>query len=130
MKNFNAIIILRMATAIILITHSIFGMFNGGIQQFGDLYLNQMGFDPIGVPLAWGIKLIHLIGALFLIINRHISIACILNIWILIMGVVLVHFKEGWFVVGGGRNGMEYSFLLICVLATILISDGKRKIIN
>jgi hypothetical protein len=30
-----------------------------------------------------------------------------------------VHFQEGWFVVGGGRNGMEYSVLLmLCFTAT------------
>ena len=32
------------------------------------------------------------------------------------MGIVLVHAPSGWFVVGGGRNGMEYSVLLIAVL--------------
>ena len=28
-------------------------------------------------------------------------------------GIVLVHAPDGWFVVGPGRNGMEYSVLLI-----------------
>jgi putative oxidoreductase len=35
----------------------------------------------------------------------------------------MVHFQEGWFVVGGGRNGMEFNFLLICVLLSIVYQD-------
>ncbi len=31
----------------------------------------------------------------------------------------IVHGREGWFVVGAGRNGMEYSVLLITVLAAV-----------
>ncbi len=37
----------------------------------------------------------------------------------LAMGIVLVHAREGWFVVGAGRNGMEYSVLLIVVLLAV-----------
>lgn len=37
---------------------------------------------------------------------------------ILLGGIVLVHGHEGWFVVGGGRNGVEYSvLLLVCLVA-------------
>ena len=33
--------------------------------------------------------------------------------------MILVHLPAGWFVVGGGRNGMEYSVLLIVALLGI-----------
>lgn len=132
MKNRSNTLILRIALAIIFITHSVFGMFNNGINDFGNLFLNQIGFAPMGVPIAWAVKLIHLLGAMALLLNKYIKPVCILNILILIMGIVLVHYQEGWFVVGGGRNGMEYNFLLICVLLSILISDlrkeGKTKV--
>jgi len=36
----------------------------------------------------------------------------------------MIHFSEGWFVVGGGRNGMEFNFLLIAALVTIMFPDG------
>ncbi len=35
------------------------------------------------------------------------------------MGIVLVHAPAGWFVVGHGRNGMEYSVLLIAALLCV-----------
>lgn len=37
-------------------------------------------------------------------------------------GILLVHAREGWFVVGGGRNGMEYSVLLISSLIALIVS--------
>jgi len=47
-------------------------------------------------------------------------LAGFVTIFVLVMGIILVHFKEGWFVVGGGQNGVEYNFLLICVLLAIM----------
>ena len=130
MKNLNSKLILRVAIAIIFTTHSIFGLFNNGINDFGNLFLNQIGFAPLGVPIAWTVKLIHLVGAIALVFNKFIKSICILNILILIMGIILVHFQEGWFVVGGGRNGMEYNFLLICVLLYFLCDNSQNETIK
>jgi len=123
----NGTLLLRIATAVILLTHSVFGMFNGGINDFGNLYLNQIGFAPFGVFLAWSIKLSHIIAAILLLINKYVKPAGFITIFILIMGIALVHFQEGWFVVGGGRNGVEYNFLLICVLLAIMYPNGFYK---
>lgn len=123
----NSTLILRVAVAIILLTHSVFGIFNNGINDFGNLFLNQIGFAPFGVFLAWSIKLSHIVAAILLLINKYINFAAIITIFVLIMGIVLVHFQEGWFVVGGGRNGMEYNFLLICVLLAIMFPKGFFK---
>ena len=112
--------ILRVSIAIILLSHSVFGMFDGGINDFGNFYLNKIGFAPYGVAIAWIIKLSHVVCAVILIINKYIRLACFATISVLIMGIIMVHFKEGWFVVGGGRNGMEYNFVLICVLTAIM----------
>ena len=123
----NNTLILRIAVSIILLSHSIPGMFNNGINDFGNLYLNQIGFAPFGLFIAWAIKLSHVICALLLFLNKFVKWACIVTILILIAGIILVHFKEGWFVVGGGRNGMEYNFLLICVLLTVMFPKGINK---
>ena len=123
----NANLLLRIAIAIILLTHSVFGMFNNGINDFGNLFLNQIGFAPYGVFLAWSIKLSHVVAAILLLANKYIKLAGFVTIFVLIMGIVLVHFQEGWFVVGGGRNGAEYNFLLIIVLLAIMYPDGIIK---
>jgi putative oxidoreductase len=123
----NGTLLLRIAIAIILLTHSVFGMFDNGINDFGNLYLNQIGFAPFGVFLAWSIKLSHVIAAILLLLNKYVKLAGFVTIFVLIMGIVLVHYQDGWFVVGGGRNGMEYNFLLIIVLLAIMFPDGFKK---
>lgn len=116
--------ILRFAVAVILLVHGLGGMFNGGVNDFGNLYLNTVGFAPIGLLLAWLIKISHVLAAILLLMNRYVKLASIATIFILIMGIIMVHFKEGWFVVGGGRNGIEFNFLLIFALVAIMFPDG------
>ena len=116
----NNSILLRIAIAIILLSHGIPGMFDNGINDFGNLYLNQVGFAPFGVAIAWSIKISHVACAILLLLNRYIVAAGAVTILILIAGIVMVHYPEGWYVVGGGRNGMEYNFLLIVVIASIM----------
>jgi putative oxidoreductase len=123
----NGTLLLRLTVALILLTHSVFGMFDNGVNDFGNLYLNQIGFAPFGVIIAWSIKLSHVVAAVLLILNKYIKLAGFVTIFVLIMGIILVHFKEGWFVVGGGRNGMEYNFLLIIVLLAIMYPDGFAR---
>jgi putative oxidoreductase len=126
MKLLNSTFLLRIAIAIILLAHSIPGMFNNGINDFGDLYLNQIGFEPLGIPIAWAIKLSHIIAALCLIFEKFVKWACIVTIFVLIAGIIIVHFKEGWYVVGGGRNGVEFNFILIIALLTIMFPEGLK----
>jgi putative oxidoreductase len=40
----------------------------------------------------------------------------------LLMGIYLIHGRVGWFVVGAGRNGMEFSVLLLLCLVVIALS--------
>jgi putative oxidoreductase len=128
MMNFtNSTFLLRAAVAIILLVHSLPGMFNNGVNNFGNLYLNQVGFAPFGLFLAWAIKLSHVATAVCLLFEKYVKPAAIVTISILLAGIVMIHFKEGWFVVGGGRNGYEYNFLLIFVLLTIMFPSGLSK---
>ena len=124
----NNTFILRLAVAIILLAHGLPGMLDGSINDFGNLYLNQNGFAPLGVPIAWAIKVSHVVAAVCLLFEKYVKLASIITILILIMGIIMVHFKEGWYVVGGGRNGMEFNFLLIFVLLAIMFPNGFEKL--
>jgi putative oxidoreductase len=127
MNFFNGTFLLRLAVAIILLVHGAGGMFNGGINNFGNLYLNQIGFAPLGVPLAWAIKLSHLVAVVCLMSEKYVKWASIVTIIILIAGIFMVHLPNGWFVVGGGTNGVEFNFLLIAALLTIMYPNGMKK---
>jgi putative oxidoreductase len=125
--NMSNTILLRLVVVIILLMHGVPGMFDNGINDFGKLYLNEVGFAPFGVPLAWAIKLSHVVCAFCFMFNRYVKPAAIITIIILIAGIIMVHFKEGWYVVGGGRNGVEFNVLLIFVLLTIMFPNGFKK---
>ena len=127
MQTFNPTFILRFAVAVILFLHSIPGIFNNGINDFGNLYLNEVGFRPVGVPIAWLIKISHIVCAFCLLADKFIKPACIITIIILVAGIFMVHLKDGWFVVGGGRNGVEFNFLLIFVLLFLMFQKGLAK---
>lgn len=127
MKIFNSTFLLRLAVAIILLAHSIPSILSRGVNDFGNLYLNQIGFAPFGLALAWAIKLSHVVAAACLLVEKYVMWACLVTIAILVGGIILIHFKEGWFVVGGGRNGVEFNFLLIFVLVTIMFPNGFKK---
>ena len=123
----NSTFLLRTAVAIILLTHSLPSIFTGDVNNFGNLYLNTVGFAPIGVPLAWAIKLSHVAAAICLLLDKFIKPAALVTISVLMAGIVMLHFKEGWYVVGGGRNGWEYNFLLIVVLVSIMYPHGMKR---
>lgn len=111
---------LRIALMIIFLVHAVGGMFNNGINDFGNLYLNKVGFAPIGLPLAWSIKLSHVALAISLFTDKYLKITAIITILILLVGIYLVHLPNGWFVVGGGTGGVEFNFLLIMALLSII----------
>lgn len=123
----NSTFLLRITVVVILLMHSIPGIFNNGINDFGNLYLNQVGFAPIGLYLAWAIKISHIVAATCFLFEKYVKWAGIVTIIILIAGIFMVHLKDGWFVVGGGRNGIEFNILLIVVILTIMYPKGFKK---
>jgi putative oxidoreductase len=127
MQWLNTNVLLRLTVALILIMHSVPGIFNGGIETFGKLYLDAKGFAPLGIYIAWAIKLSHLAAAVCLLINKYVWFAAWVTIFILIAGIVMVHGPEGWYVVGGGRNGVEFNVLLIAVLVYLACPNGVHN---
>lgn len=121
-------LVLRIALAAVFFMHGIPSIFTGAVNNFGNQYLNQVGFAPIGLPLAWAIKLSHVACAILLILNRYIRLAAFVTIPILVAGIVMIHAAEGWFVVGGGRNGVEFNVLLISALVYLAIINKKGVI--
>lgn len=121
-KTYTNTLLLRIAVAIVFLTHSLHGIFtNNDVDDFGRLFLDQKGFAPFGVFIAWSIVIFQAVSSILILINLYAKLAAAVNIIILLMGIALLHFKEGWFVVGAGRNGMEFSVLLIFVLVAIML---------
>lgn len=116
--------IVRIAAAGNMLIHGISRTVTGGVSDF-DQYLTSLGFPPYS---AFIITAFELIAAVLIIINRWTSMLSIFFCVELIMGIILVHGPEGWFVVGHGRNGSEYNVLLIlCFISSIIAYWPKKE---
>jgi len=113
---------LRVAISLMMMAHGVARIYAGTVDGFGG-FLETKGF-PLGVALAWGITIFELTGGLCLALNYFRKPVCVLFIVQLLMGMVLVHWANGWFVVGYTAGGIEYSFLL--VLCFLVVAAGKE----
>lgn len=120
----TSLIIIRVLLAAVMFIHGAARISNGTVGGFGE-YLGSQGL-PLGFYLAWGITIFELVGSVLMAAGFYSWILALLFAVQLIAGVYLIHSKEGWFVVGAGRNGMEFSFVLIVSLLAIAYANYKK----
>jgi putative oxidoreductase len=120
----RGITILRLVLAILLGIHGLYRGYTGGAKFFGT-YLTEAGL-PLGSVIAWSITSFEVIGMVMLLWRRFVIPVSLIFIFILLTGIVMAHAREGWFVVGGGRNGVEYSVLLISSLLALIVSHRDQ----
>lgn len=109
-----ALIFLRATMGLIFISHGLARIYYASNYDFGT-FLNSKGFY-FGEIIAWTITIGEIIGGIFLIAGLFIKYAVIFHFVIIMMGIYLVHLPNGWFVVGHGNGGIEYSILILAVL--------------
>lgn len=113
---------LRVVAAMLIVTHGVARAVLGIVDDFGG-FLDVTGF-PFGVGIAWLVTIVEIVGGTVLAAGYLVRPLCGWFVIELLTGIALVHARDGWFVVGAGRNGMEYSVLLIAVL--IAVAVGHR----
>ena len=109
----------RLLVALLIGIHGWYRLSVGTSPGFGD-WLATQGI-PLAHTVAWGVTIGEIVGSACLAVGLCVRPIALLFMAIYTMGIVLVHAPEGWFVVGGGRNGMEYSVLLIGSLALVAL---------
>ena len=122
-KKSSALVLLRLVVATLLFIHGAARIANGTVDDFGG-FLGSQGL-PLGFFAAWGVTIFELVGSVLLAVGFYTWIIALLFAAELAVGIALVHWKEGWFVVGAGRNGMEFSVLLIASLIAIAVANYK-----
>ncbi len=114
-------LILRAVLGIIFITHGWPKLMDGasGAAEF---------FGAIGIPLpglsAWLITLLEVFGGLALVLGFVVPVFAVLFIIHMLVGILLVHLPEGWFVVGPGTGGAEFNVLLIAGLLSLILTGS------
>jgi putative oxidoreductase len=112
--------LLRIGVAAIMAIHGIARVSLGIVDDFG-VVLDRWGF-PGGMVLAWTITIVEIVGGAALAAGYLVSLVACWFIGQLAAGIYLIHAQAGWFVVGAGRNGTEFSALLIVCLVVILLT--------
>jgi putative oxidoreductase len=120
----QALALVRVTVALLILIHGGFRLLMGGVAPFGE-WLETQGF-PNGYAFAMAVTVYELVGPILLLLGRLVVPIALGHIGIIALGLVMVHLPFGWFVVGAGRNGMEYSVLLIAALVAIAWADPKR----
>jgi uncharacterized membrane protein YphA (DoxX/SURF4 family) len=118
--------VVRIAAALILMIHPIGGLRDpAGLNDLG-LYFGSIGF-PFGVSLVWSAMFLQIACSVALAAGRFVVPACLGHILVLGTGIWLFHAPH-WFVVGPddvvgpGKEGMEYSVLLISCFISVLLA--------
>jgi putative oxidoreductase len=121
-----ALMFFRVVVALIMFSHGVGRIYHGLVGGFGE-FLTINGF-PLGFYLAWAITIFEIVSSILIAVGFYVGPLAAIFAVHLLCGIYLVHLKEGWFVVGAGRNGAEFSVLLVASFITLAISHyGKNK---
>lgn len=109
-------IVLRVTLAGLIAAHGWARLLAGAVEPFAG-WLTTLGLP--GLLIAWGITAVEILGTPLFALGRLAFPLSLLYAAIYTAGIVTVHAPAGWFVVGLGRNGAEYSVLLIVALLCV-----------
>ncbi len=113
--------IFRVVLALLLAAHGVMRIFAGTVDDFG-VFLDSRGF-LVGTGIAWFLTVFEIAGGICMALGFLVRwIAAIFMVEIA-MGIVLVHGKNGWFVVGHQAGGVEYSVLILVSLLLVAASS-------
>ena len=119
------VVFLRVAVAAMMVIHGVTRLRNGTVGEFGE-FLTQ-NHIPTGAVIAWVLTVMEIVGGLTLAAGFWVVWLCAWFAVQLVVGIVLVHYKQGWFVVGAGTGGMEYSVLLIAGFLSVALTHWPQK---
>lgn len=125
MKPSIAIRILAIVIAVFMILHGISRIVTNGVGGFGE-FLDSKHF-PVGHLLAWALTVGELLFGLLMIVGLFVEVCCIFFAVELLFGIILVHYQNGWFVVGHTLGGMEYNVLMMVCFVLVLLSWKNVK---
>lgn len=110
---------LRIVLGVIFVAHGypkIAGGVAGTAQFFGQLGIPLAGF------FAWVITLLEFFGGIALVIGFLVTPIALLLAFHMLVGIVLVHAPNGFYVIGPGQDGIEFSLLLVAGLLGLVFA--------
>ena len=123
-----ALTLLRVAAASMMIIHGVARARLDIVDDFG-VYLDGLGY-PGGFYVAWAITLVEIVGGLTMAAGHLVRPLTAWFTFQLLVGIYLIHGRAGWFVVGAGRNGMEFSVLMIVCFAVVAMTTPATYVLG
>lgn len=112
--------IMRIILGVIFVAHGAATLFGDGGPGALAGFLGSLGV-PLPMLAAWLVTLLEFVGGMFLIVGLFVLPTAILLIVHMLLGIVLVHAQNGFYVIGPGANGVEFNLLLIAGLLSMLL---------
>lgn len=119
--------VLRLTLCALLFTHGAYRFYDGTIPKLGEI-LSANGL-PAGITLANLVNLAETGGTLLLAARLMVLPISLILSFIYVVGIMLFHRHEGFFVVGPGSGGWEYSALIIACLLVIVWENRTHKFV-
>lgn len=121
--------VLRLTVCLLLSVHGWYRFYEGSLPALGQI-LESRGF-PCGLLLAWLVNLAETGGTLLLALRIFAAQISLILAAIYATGIVLFHWQNGFFVVGPGDGGWEYSALLVvCLLITAGANSAWARLLK
>lgn len=118
--------ILRVVLGVIFVAHG-YPKIAGGVAGTGQ-FLGQLGV-PLAGFFAWVVTLLEVFGGISLVIGFLVTPISLLLSFHMLIGIVLVHASNGFYVVGPGQGGIEFNLILIAaLLALVLVGPGMAAL--
>jgi putative oxidoreductase len=115
--------VLRCSVALVFFLHAAVRIANGTIPQFAG-FLESAGL-PFGKAIVIAITVFEIAGSVLLAIGVWVRLISAGLFVLLLIGIVLIHWANGWFVGEHGVGGVEYSFVLM--VALMVVAGGQRN---
>jgi putative oxidoreductase len=122
---YRSLVLLRISIALAFFLHALVRLFNSSFERFGD-FLERKHFI-YGTVIVWILTCFELLGSILLAFGRYTKPIALAFIFILVVGIIIIHFELGWFVGEHGTGGIEYSFILIMALLTIIAAVNQKQ---
>jgi putative oxidoreductase len=111
------LLVLRVMLGLYMAAHGVTRTVVGTVADFGG-FLSSQGI-PLGVVVAWGITALEVLGGATLARGWWIRPVAAAFTVEHVVGIILVHARNGWFTVGYQSGGAEYSVLLVACFLTV-----------
>ncbi|MBX2945319.1 MAG: DoxX family protein [Cyclobacteriaceae bacterium] len=121
----NVLMLLRIVMGLIFITHGVARLYYWSVPGFGS-FLESQGL-PFGFWIAMVITTGEILSGALLAFGYFVRYCVAFHAIIIGAGIFMVHLKNGWFVVGHGTNGVEYSVLILVVLAVLFGTQPHKS---